>query len=146
VDEPCPYCGGPVSHRTGADIYPDRPELHRGQYWSCDNCGARVGCRPGTSLPLGSLADSGLRYLRKVAHEEFDRAWNGGPLRRPEAYRWLREHFAISERDAHIGLFGDEACRELIRACRAREYREFARGLGRDRKRRRRRKWKAIRL
>lgn len=134
MDDPCPYCGGPVSHRTGADIYPHRPDLHRGHYWACEACDARVGCHPGTTSPLGRLADRRLRWLRRRAHQEFDRLWKGGPATRHESYIWLRRFLCLRKDEAHIGMFDEAICLRLILACRAKEYKVFIRERARRRK------------
>ena len=127
MDDPCPYCGGPVVHRTGADIYPHRPDLHRGHYWACGSCDARVGCHPGTALPLGRLADRRLRRLRMRAHQEFDKIWKFGRTTRPEAYIWLRRFLCLRKDDAHIGMFDEATCLKLLRACREKQYKAFIR-------------------
>ncbi|MFV9178163.1 zinc-finger-containing protein, partial [Serratia marcescens] len=40
----CDYCGKPAALVRGFVIYPHRKDLANGYYWSCDPCGAYVGC------------------------------------------------------------------------------------------------------
>jgi hypothetical protein len=102
----------------------------------CDNfpvCDSYVGCHnnPGhdnDGLPKGTMADRRLRKWRNNAHAEFDRLWNperGGPVMffkdngkpsRGKAYRWLCDTMGLEGKTAHIALFTEGQCRQLIKA------------------------------
>lgn len=69
----CPYCGQESMQGTGVDVYPHRPDLQHLVFYSCAPCQARVGCHPGTTRPLGNLANAELRAARIEAHTQFDK-------------------------------------------------------------------------
>lgn len=72
----CPYCGA-TSVLVGGDvIYPYRRDLAEKQFYQCRACpDAYVGCHPGTTDPLGRLADKKLRLAKSHAHAVFDPLW-----------------------------------------------------------------------
>lgn len=51
----CLECGELARLGTGADAYPDEPELHDRPMWIC-SCGAYATCKPGTIIPIGRPA------------------------------------------------------------------------------------------
>lgn len=74
----CPYCGSEAHLKDSAMIY----GKSFGMVYLCDRypfCDSWVGVHKGTTNPLGTMADSELRELRKNAHVLFDRLW-----RRPQ--------------------------------------------------------------
>lgn len=82
----------------------------------CHVEGCTVACWGGdTSTP----ADQETRDARIAAHTAFDSLWKVGPLRRAEAYKWLREVMGLSAKKAHIGMFSKEQCGKLIDAVNA---------------------------
>ena len=114
----CPYCGSIAVIRSAADIYQD--PKRKDKLYVCSNypaCGAYVGMNPITREPYGSLADGDLRHLRIRAHRLFDQLWQKGVMSRNDAYRWLADYFNLPLRDAHIGMFSEYRCGELIRKC-----------------------------
>ena len=87
----CDYCGKPAKLVRGFVIYPHRKDLSDGYYWSCDPCGAYVGChRDSDAVPLGRLAIQ-LRAAKRLAHAAFDPLWKEFGMKRPAAYEWLAE-------------------------------------------------------
>ena len=61
----CPYCGAPVLLKDSNYVYHNNKNY--GKMWVCSNypeCDAYVGCHPGTTIPLGRLADSALRKAK----------------------------------------------------------------------------------
>ena len=114
----CPKCGAMAILRPAADIYGDRSR--KDQLYVCSNsprCQSYVSTYPGTNIPMGTLADGDLRNLRIRAHRRFDEVWKSGIMSRDNAYRWMAELFGISMQDAHIAMFGEYRCKELIRHC-----------------------------
>ena len=77
--EKCPCCGSPVVLRSADGIYKSNP--HHVQLYVCSKypvCDAYVRVIPGTTIPLGTMADKQLRYLRKRAHQYFDQLYTTG--------------------------------------------------------------------
>jgi ssDNA-binding Zn-finger/Zn-ribbon topoisomerase 1 len=100
------YCGAPGVLR----------ESRWGKFWGCDRwpeCDGTVGCHPGTSTPLGTMADKVTRSARIQAHDAFDALWEplGKPYRK-HAYRMLGEEFGIDE--PHIGEMDAEMCERVV--------------------------------
>jgi hypothetical protein len=113
----CPYCDKPA----GLLRLQNRP------VWACVGCHARVGCHPGSLVPLGSLANATTRALRVQAHRVFDPIWrakaNGekAPKARQRArtagYAWLALELGLPTEAAHIGTMSDADLRRVIALC-----------------------------
>ncbi len=114
----CPSCGAAAVLRPASEIYRDPGRIDK--LYVCSRypaCKSYVSTYPGTNIPMGTLADGDLRSLRIKAHRRFDEVWKSGIMNRENAYRWMAELFGISLRDAHIAMFGEYRCKELIRQC-----------------------------
>ncbi len=126
----CPYCTKPAALVGGDVIYPHRPDLAEKKFWSCEPCGAYVGCHPASApgkggqgdgaKPLGRLANAELRRAKQAAHAAFDPLWMAGPLKRREAYGWLAQQLGVPFPDCHIGEFDVELCRKVVQVCTTR--------------------------
>lgn len=125
----CDYCQQPAQLVTGAVIYPHRPDLRDLSFWSCEPCGAYVGCHKkgarvggvvsdGT-LPLGRLANAELRRAKSEAHAAFDPIWKSGRMRRGKAYRWLANRMGIEVDACHIGMMDVADCRRVAAIAKA---------------------------
>lgn len=113
----CPYCQEPARLVTGKEIYSHRADLHALPIYACLPCGAHVGCHPGTTRPLGRLANAELRKAKMAAHAAFDPIWKSGQMKRKQAYRWLAEQLGIAVNDCHIGEFEADMCKRVVEAC-----------------------------
>jgi hypothetical protein len=122
---PCQYCKGHPLRMTGAELFPDRPEIAVRHYIVCRDCDAWVGCRPGTWTPLGDLADATLRMARRRAHEAFETVWRAAAhetrmsddAARRAAYAWISSHV---KGGAHVAGLALRECGEMVRMCGAR--------------------------
>ncbi len=86
--------------------------------YRCVGCGARVGCHPGTDIPLGTLADETTMKARQMAHAAFDPLWRGKTnWHRQAAYRALARVMGV--RQAHISHFDARECARVIELCAA---------------------------
>lgn len=113
----CPYCqGAPTLHQSNAAFY--RSGKDYGPLWACAPCKAWVGCYPGTTKPLGRLANAELRGLKMQAHDAFDPLWRRSNQTRAQAYFWLAQRLGIKPQHCHIGEFDLEQCRRVIEICR----------------------------
>ena len=110
----CRFCGGAVALVNKAIFYGGR-EYGWPLAYACSCCGARVGCHPGTNIPLGTLADKATMRARNAAHAAFDPLWKGqGKGMRSNAYRALSKALG---KPAHISWMDvDDCCRvvELV--------------------------------
>lgn len=117
----CPYCGSEVELKDASFVYSTNKAKSWGSVWVCSNypaCDAYVGCHPGTTVPLGRLANARLRTLKKEAHKQFDPLWKSGLVSRREAYQWLAKMMDISIDECHIGMFDIKQCQRVIHLCR----------------------------
>lgn len=122
----CSYCGKPTEIWPGSRLYCTAGlELSRKRFHVCDPCKAWVGCHKDSArmLPLGTVADLELRKLRNKVHAKLDPLWQGGGMRRTEAYAWLAGRMGIGAELAHVALFRPPQCMAaiLILDCRGRD-------------------------
>lgn len=110
----CPYCGGDAPPVSSREVYAGRDF---GTIYLCRPCGAYVGSHKGTGEPLGTPANAELRDLRRKAHAALDPLWRSGRMTRTDAYRWLALRMGLTPDACHIGLFGPEQCRLVVRIC-----------------------------
>lgn len=96
---------------TGAEIYPHRKDLAALSFYICDNCGAYVGCHPGTTTALGSPAGPETRSARQQCHRLFDRHWKSGGMSRSEAYARISKALGFS---VHFSQLTQEQCEQAI--------------------------------
>lgn len=117
----CPYCGEIAILKRARDIYGKDTKWIADEYvYVCKSypqCDSYVSTKRGTKIPRGSLANADLRNLRIRTHKVFDQVWKNGIMSKPEAYRWLGYTFGLNKEQAHIGLFSEYLCSELIRIC-----------------------------
>jgi len=112
----CPYCSGEVRLVNNSRFYGGR-EYGWPLAYAC-RCGARVGCHPKSTVPLGTLADAATMEARRQAHVAFDPYWqNKGPGMRGKAYRALGKALGIEK--AHISWMDIDQCRRVVEACAA---------------------------
>lgn len=115
----CDYCGGFAPLVTGQVVYPHRPDLYSKRFYRCGPCNAYVGVHPGTTNPLGRLADATLRRAKMAAHAAFDPLWQNGAGNRSKRYAWLARTLGIPPQDCHIGMFDVDMCARVVAACQA---------------------------
>jgi hypothetical protein len=106
----CDYCGQRAVLIDSKEIY----GRSYGRAWMCKPCQAYVGCHPGTTRPLGRLADKELREAKKAAHAAFDPLWKRGSMTRTQAYAWLSAALGIPAADCHIGMFDLSTCGRVV--------------------------------
>lgn len=111
----CPECGAAmVLKRAGAA----RAWAKRHPYfWGCSAypaCRSTHGAHP-DGRPLGIPADRETKAARIAVHAAFDPLWRaGGPLRRGEAYEWLRLRLGLTHDECHVGRFDLLTCRRAL--------------------------------
>jgi hypothetical protein len=121
----CTYCRNPATLVPGSAIYPHREDLAAKRFWHCAPCGAWVGCHPGTTKPLGILANAELRRAKQGVHAVFDPLWQakqardkcGKGIARRKAYAWLARELGIAFEQCHVGMFDEELCQRAVEIC-----------------------------
>lgn len=111
----CPYCGSHAVLRSADGIYMKNPR--ESMLYVCKNypdCDAYVRVHPGTTLPMGTLANKQLRTLRMEVHRYFDQIYIRGIMSKPDAYHWLSDVLCLPFLQTHIGQMGEYYCNKVI--------------------------------
>ena len=112
----CPYCGSAVHLRSADGIYKENSS--NTQLYVCTKypvCDAYVRVHPGTTVPVGSLANPQLRALRVKTHRQFDRLHETGLMTKKDAYGWLAHMLQSPMSQAHIGYLSEYYCSLIIK-------------------------------
>ena len=114
----CAGCEKNISARltTGAEIYPDRPDLYSLPFWICDWCNNYVGCHHKTvnpTTPLGIIPTKKLRYARRQIHLLLDPLWQSNRIKRGQAYAYVEHRLGRPYHNGEIKTL-DEA-RDIYR-------------------------------
>lgn len=121
----CDCCGAPaVVLTTNRAAYGPNALDPDSYLYRCRVCRAAVGVHPGTTIPMGRMADAGTRSLRIKAHVAFDPIWQVGATTRKRAYRLLADALGIDAALCHISMLTKEQLHATIQFCR--DYRSEA--------------------
>ena len=117
----CPYCGAPAICRPAGMI-------HGGNTWQngiflyvCSRwpeCDSYVTAHKYTLKPMGSMANKSLRFKRIQAHQMLDELRQRRHMDTWAAYVWIQMKKNLAPDKAHIGMFSEEMCDQLISICR----------------------------
>ncbi len=108
----CPYCHGSAHFTTSKKFY---GEDYGTNLYVCYQCKAWVSTHGKGKTPKGPLANIKLRILRKTCHRHFDPMWRKGNMSRGKAYDWLANSMNLSKLEAHIGMFDEKQCKQLLK-------------------------------
>src|SRR5690625_1533178 len=108
----CPYCKEKAEFFTSTEFY---GQDYGNNVYVCRPCDARVGTHKRSKTPLGTMANAQLRDLRMQCHKHFDRKWKSGNMSRSKAYVWLQDAMNLTQKQAHIGMFNESQCKELLK-------------------------------
>ena len=116
----CPYCHAQAVKRPASFIYGGNAHDPDAFLYVCSRyprCDAYVAAHKQSGLPMGTLANGDLRHKRILAHHAFNRLWKDGYMDKQAAYRWLQVQLGLPERMAHIAMFSDYLCGQVIKLC-----------------------------
>ena len=116
----CPYCHAHASLRPASLVYGSTPQTSGKFLYVCDRwpaCNAYVSAHERTLLPMGTLANGDLRHKRILAHRALKKLQQDCHMEKWEVYIWLQSKLGLNDRQAHIGMFSDGMCDEVIRLC-----------------------------
>lgn len=115
----CPHCGALAVLRPSSVVYQERarPGEHLYVCARYPLCDSYVSAHKKTLLPMGTLANAPLRRKRILAHQSFNRLWDNGPMKKWQAYKWMQAKFSLRSDQAHIAMFSEYMCDQLIAAC-----------------------------
>jgi phage nucleotide-binding protein len=111
----CPYCGREPVFLTSKQFY---GRDYGTNVYLCRPCNAYVGTHGRGKTPLGTLANKNLRDMRMRTHAAFDPLWKSKKMSRSKAYKWMAEVMELPGDKAHIGMFDENQCLELLRHLR----------------------------
>lgn len=107
-DLKCGDCGALMKLRTSA----------YGPFYGCTTwpeCDGKHGAHS-DGRPKGTPANKVTRLARIRAHRVFDELWKKQLVpTRGRAYAWMRDAMKLSHSKAHIAMFNEAQCEELIR-------------------------------
>ena len=112
----CPYCGSRTELRSADGIYHDNHD--NTMLYVCRNyprCDAYVRVIPGTTKPMGTMANGKLRAMRTEAHRYFNQLYIRGIMTKTEAYQWLSDTIGLPLSKSHIGDMGEYYCELVVR-------------------------------
>ena len=115
----CPYCGAMTHLRTADGIYLDNSR--NTMLYVCKNyprCDSYVRVHPGTTIPVGTVANKKLRSMRNEAHRYFNQIYYRGIMSKQEAYMWLSDLLGLPMASTHIGMMGEYYCQLVIEECK----------------------------
>lgn len=121
----CPYCGAsavcrPASTVYGADTIDRKSFLYLCSNWP--SCDAYVGAHKADRRPMGTLANSRLRHKRILAHHALERLQQERHMDKWASYVWLQAKLGLDERNAHIGMFSEQQCDQVISLCQRKRH------------------------
>ena len=117
----CPYCGAhavckPASAVYGTDTIDPKSYLYLCSNWP--SCDAYVSAHRKTDRPMGTLANGRLRHKRILAHRALQNLQKERHMDKWAAYIWLQANLKLDEDHAHIGMFSEQMCDQVISLCR----------------------------
>ena len=113
----CRYCDGKVELVNNSKIYNGRSYGDWPYAYLCSDCDAYVGLHPDTDVPLGTLADGGLRGARNKSKALFHKVKERRGLSRSLAYQWLAGQLGMPVSECHFGWFEANQCARVIEVC-----------------------------
>ena len=113
------HCGAHASLRPASVVHGDSARAEFlfvcSRYPACDSY---VGVHKNSLKPLGTLAGKELRGKRIEAHKSFNMLWDSGMMKKWQAYKWMEAKFGLNSQQAHIAMFSEYMCNELIAMCK----------------------------
>ena len=120
VNITCPICHSKAFLRPATVVYGPAAPDPTAKLYVCAHypaCDSYVAAHQKSLLPMGTLADAALRRKRKDTHRALDRLWQSGLMSRKEAYRLLQLYLGLPEEEAHIAMFSQERCGQVVDYC-----------------------------
>ncbi len=116
----CPYCGSPAVCRPASTVYGASTIDRQSFLYVCSNwpsCDSYVGAHKRDRRPMGTLANSRLRHKRILTHHALKRLQKQQHMDRWATYVWLQARLSLDEEYAHIGMFSEQMCSQVISLC-----------------------------
>ena len=117
----CPYCGASAVCRPAGTVYGTDTIDHKSYLYLCSNwpfCDAYVSAHKTDRRPMGTLANGSLRHKRILAHQDLEKLRKERHMDKWASYVWLQAKLGLDEHHAHIGMFSEQLCDQVISLCR----------------------------
>ena len=117
----CPYCGAPAVCRPASAVYGNTLRQKGSYLYLCSRypaCDAYVSAHKKDRRPMGTLADGNLRHKRILAHRALENLRRERRMEKWAVYVWLQGKLKLEPEQAHIGMFPEQMCDQVISLCR----------------------------
>lgn len=117
----CPYCGAAAVCRPASAVYGAKTFDRKSYLYVCSRwpvCDAYVGAHKKDLSPMGIMANGSLRHKRILAHRALKRLQKERHMDKWAVYVWLQAKLNLDESQAHIALFSEQMCEQVIALCR----------------------------
>lgn len=109
----CNLCSATVELVSKKEIY---ESANKNDFvYLCTNCRAYIGCKSGTCIATGSLANEVIRLARREAHAALSELLKSGRMNKSEAYEWMQHLLNLPLNRRGIGWLNENECRQLIK-------------------------------
>lgn len=116
----CPYCGASAICRPASTVYGTKTIDHKSYLYVCSrwpDCDAYVSAHKRDRKPMGTMANRSLRRKRILAHQALKRLQKERHMNKWAVYVWLQAKMGLDESQAHIGMFSEQMCEQVISLC-----------------------------
>lgn len=117
----CPYCGAPAVCRPASTVYGNTLRQKGSYLYLCSRwpaCDSYVTAHKRDRRPMGTLANGELRHKRILAHRALEKLRRERRMDRWAVYVWLQGKLKLEPEQAHIGMFSEQMCGQVISLCR----------------------------
>lgn len=117
----CPYCGAPAVCRPASTVYGNSVRNKGSYLYLCSHwpaCDSYVAAHKQDKRPMGTLANASLRRKRILAHRALEEFRRNRHMEKWAVYVWLQGKLGLSPEQAHIGMFSEKQCGQVIALCR----------------------------
>ncbi len=116
----CPYCSAPAVCRPASTVYGADMIDRKSYLYICSNwpsCDAYVSAHKADRRPMGTLANGNLRHKRILAHHALEKLQKERHMDKWASYVWLQTKLGLDAHHAHIGMFSEQLCDQVISLC-----------------------------
>lgn len=116
----CPYCNAPALLRPAHMIHGAKTNKRKSYLYICSRwpeCDSYVSAHQKSLQPMGTLANKTLRRKRILAHKALEQYRIEKHMEKWAVYLWLQGKLGLTEAQAHIGMFSEQMCEQVITLC-----------------------------
>lgn len=117
----CPYCNAPAVLRPAHMVHGAKTNKIKSYLYICSRwpeCDSYVSAHQKSLQPMGTLANKTLRRKRILAHKALEQYRIQKHMEKWAVYLWLQGKLGLTEAQAHIGMFSEQMCEQVVALCR----------------------------